>query len=476
MDRKKLVIGCGALAAVLVLGGVCWYLLKGRNSKDENVVYVNSVEKLMNLGSGNGLINRFAGVVETQDTWKVPMNQEKTVEEFLVEEGQSVEVGTPLLRYDTAKAETDLAQARLDLENLENEKTNLNSQIAELEKQKKKADKDEQLAYQIEIQSAQTNLKSKEYEQRSKEVEIQELQRAIDNAVVTSELAGVVKSITRDSSSQNMYSSEEQALITVIGVGNYRIKCRINEQNMSSVQNGAAVLIYSRVDREKFWKGTMGAVDTQNPGRDDSNSSYYISGDATTQSNSYPFYVDLESAEGLMLGQHVYVEMDNGQSQQKAGVWLEEYYINDLDSDPYVWADNGNGKLEKRSVILGQHDESLMQYEIADGLEKEDLITFPEEGLEEGMKTQKSADGRMGQSNPPGMEEEFPEEGMSPEDGAVPEDMIEDGAVSEDITGDEAIPEDMTGDGTVSEEIPAEESQPEEIPAEGGTADAVPVG
>ena len=127
-------------------------------------------------------------------------------------------------------------------------------------------------------------------------------------------------------------------------------------------------------------------------------------------------------------------------------------------------------------MILGQHDESLMQYEIADGLEKEDLITFPEEGLEEGMKTKKSADGRMGQSNPPGMEEEFPEEGMSPEDGAVPEDMIEDGAVPEDITGDEAIPEDMTGDGAVSEEIPAEESQPEEIPAEGGTADAAPVG
>ncbi len=455
MDRKKLMIGCGALAAVLVLGGACWYLLKGKNSKDENVVYVNKVEKLMNLGSGNGLINRFAGVVETQDTWKVPLNQEKTVQEFLVEEGQKVEVGTPLLRYDTAKAETDLAQARLDLENLENEKTNLSSQIAELEKQKKKADKDEQLAYQIEIQSAQTSLKSKEYEQRSKEVEIQEFQKAIDNAVVTSELAGVVKSITRDNSAQNMYSNgEEQSLITVIGVGNYRVKCRINEQNMSSVQNGAPVLIYSRVDRDKFWKGTMGAVDTQNPGRDDSNSSYYVSGDATTQSNSYPFYVTLESTEGLMLGQHVYVEMDNGQGEKKAGVWLEEYYINDIDSDPYVWADNGRGKLEKRAVILGQHDETLMQYEIADGLELGDLITYPEEGLEEGMKTRETSDGRMGQSNPPGMEEE------SLEENTVPEDMTEGEMNSEDMP----------------EEIPEGENQPEEIPQESGSADAVPVG
>lgn len=437
MDRKKLAIGCGALAAVLILGGACWYLVKGRNSGNDNVVYVNNVEKLMNLGSGNGLINRFAGVVETQDTWKVPLNQEKTVKEFLVEEGQSVEVGTPLLRYDTAKAETDLAQAKLDLENLDNEKVNLTSQIAELEKQKKKAGKDEQLAYQIEIQSAQTTLKSKEYEQRSKEVEMQEAQKAIDNAVVTSELAGVVKSITRDSSAQNMYSSgEEQSLITVIGVGNYRIKCRINEQNISSVQNGAQVLIYSRVDREKFWKGTMGAVDTQNPGRDDNNSSYYISGDATTQSNSYPFYVNLESTDGLMLGQHVYVEMDNGQGQKKAGVWLEEYYINDPDGNPYVWADNGHGKLEKRSVTLGQRDETLMQYEIADGLSREDMVTYPEEGLEEGMKTRKSTDGRMGQSNPAGTEEEGSEE----------------------------------------ETIPQEDTQTKEITQESGAAEAIPVG
>ena len=50
-------------------------------------------------------------------------------------------------------------------------------------------------------------------------------------------------------------------------------------------------------------------------------------------------------------------------------------------------------------MILGQYDEVLMKYEIADGLEKEDLITFPEEGLEKGMTTKESSDGRMGQSN-----------------------------------------------------------------------------
>ena len=40
-----------------------------------------------------------------------------------------MEVGTPLLRYDTTKAEADLAQAELDLEGIKNEKTNLTGQI-----------------------------------------------------------------------------------------------------------------------------------------------------------------------------------------------------------------------------------------------------------------------------------------------------------------------------------------------------------
>ena len=44
-------------------------------------------------------------------------------------------------------------------------------------------------------------------------------------------------------------------------------------------------------------------------------------------------------------------------------------------------------KLEKRSVILGQYDEELGEYEIADGLTKDDSIAFPSDVLEEGMAT-----------------------------------------------------------------------------------------
>ena len=56
---------------------------------------------------------------------------------------------------------------------------------------------------------------------------------------------------------------------------------------------------------------------------------------------------------------------------------------------------------------MGQYDENLCQYEIADGLTEEDMITFPEEGLEEGMPTVAGENGQMGQSNPVMSDEEM---------------------------------------------------------------------
>ena len=42
------------------------------------------------------------------------------------------------------------------------------------------------------------------------------------------------------------------------------------------------------------------------------------------------------------------------------------------------WADNGKGKLEKRTVELGEYDEGMDLYEITSGLELTDSIAWPD--------------------------------------------------------------------------------------------------
>jgi HlyD family secretion protein len=89
-----------------------------------------------------------------------------------------------------------------------------------------------------------------------------------------------------------------------------------------------------------------------------------------------------------MLGQHVYIEPDNGQEDVKTGVWISEFYIVDTDTaSPYVWAANEKERLEKRSVVLGEYDEALGEYEIVSGLMEDDYIAFPDDTLEEGLPT-----------------------------------------------------------------------------------------
>ena len=162
-----------------------------------------------------------------------------------------------------------------------------------------------------------------------------------------------------------------------------------------------------------------------------------------------------------------------------------------MDGDqPYVWVDNGKGRLEKRDVILGQHDDEMMKSEIADGLTEEDLITYPEEGLEEGMPTARGDSGRMGQSNPQLSEEEMLEDGTMPadgemlDDGTMPADgeMLDDGTMPADgeILDDGTMPADgeMPDDGMTLEdgEMPAEGDGTSGSLTEDGTASAEAAG
>lgn len=410
--KKQIAIVGGTVAAVAVAGGVSWYLWNHKGSSSEqNKVYVTTVATLM--GDVSGTQNRYAGVVEPQKTVKVKVDSSRKVKNVKVKEGDQVNVGDVLFEYDESAAQDDLAQAELDLERLKNEANSLQNQIDTLEKEKKEAKEEEQLSYTIEIQTAQMNLKKNEYNQKTKEKQIEKLKNSSGDLEVKSELTGVIKKINEsvisnhdsDMDSESGDSGSETAFITIVATGTYRVKGMINETNMNSIVEGQPVLIRSRVDKDVTWTGVMTGVDTKEPessGSSDSMYSYGESSDTQTSSSNYPFYVELDSADGLILGQHVYIEPDNGQDEVKEGVWLDEFYLVDVDTDtPYVWASSSKDKLEKRTVSLGEYDENLGKYEITEGLTKEDCIAFPEDTLEEGMETAINSNGQIaGNQNP----------------------------------------------------------------------------
>ena len=374
LNGKNKVAAIGiAAGAVTLAAALIFAFTRGKSTSTEGGASVTKVSEVMNPGNDTGVVNRYAGVVEAQKTLNVAVNSEKTISETKVSEGDKVSVGDVLFSYDTSTDQETLEKSKLELEKLTNSISNKQTEINQLNAEKAKVSSDEQLDYTIQIQSAEMELKETEYSKKSKEVEIQKLEESIANADVKATMAGTIKTINKEST---------DAYITIIGDGTYRIKGKINEQNVSSISSGQSVIVHSRVDEDKTWTGTLTELDTSQTASSSSDS--YSSSDTSSTSSSYYFYVDLDDSTDLMLGQHVYIEMNYGQTEDKEGIWLDDGYIgyND-DGTAFVWASE-NGKLVKKTVELGSHDDNLYQYEIKSGLTEDDYIAYDDGTLEEG--------------------------------------------------------------------------------------------
>lgn len=387
MKKKKV---AAIIAVVAVLGGLGaggYYfredimgIFTGTKAAEDKV-YVEKVSRVVNQYSG--VENRYNGVVESQDSYEVNVDSSRTVKEILVEVGDTVEEGQTLVTYDTSDLETQIKQARLDLEGINNEIDNERKDLESLNKKHAETtDADEKFTLEANIRTAENNITQKELNIESKKLEIEKYEKQVAESSVVSKRSGIVREINENSMDSN---GESKAFMVIQQEGEYRIKGKISEQNIWMISEGQQVIIRSRVE-DRTWNGTLQQIDTENTADDNQNSYYY--GNSEGQSaTKYPFYVQLDSSDGLLLGQHVYIEMDEGQQEPKEGVWLFADYVVQDESGSYVWAANAKNALEKRTVELGEFDAELNQYEILSGLSKDDYIAWPMEGLYEGVTT-----------------------------------------------------------------------------------------
>ena len=350
-------------------------LTGGGGADGENVLYADSVGMI--TGTGLGTQNRFTGVVEAQDTLKLTLADNQKVKQIFVEKGQEVEPGTKLFEYDTEELAMTLDQGKLELEKITNNISSLNSQIATLTTEKKSAPASEQLSYTTQIQELQMEIKQEEYNYKVKELEVNRTQKSLEQSTVTSTVAGIVQEINEQQGTDPS-TGESKPFMSILSTGKYRIKGKISEQNIGDLTPGTQVTIRSRVNEDEIWTGTVDNVDTEKPENSSQDSMSYGSENSDNQATKYPFYVTLDTVDGLMLGQHVYIETSTSLEADK--MWLMRDYIVDADSDhPYVWVAGDNDKLEKRSVTLGETNEDMGTCEIVDGLKASDYIVWPSE-------------------------------------------------------------------------------------------------
>lgn len=425
MSKKTIVILVVTVVVIAALGGAGYMFRdniasvlpfgQGGNSADK--VYVEKVSKVMNQYTG--ISNRYNGTVESQDTFEVNVDSSRTVDKILVEVGDEVTEGQELITYDTNDIKMQIQQANLEIESINNDIENYRKQIEALDAERSKAPEADKFSYTTQIQSLENNIRQRGFDLESKQLEISKFRTQINNSTVTSKVAGVVREINEKGMDSN---GNPAAFMTILQTGEYRIKGRIDEQNIWMVAEGQSVVIRSRVDETQTWNGIISGVDTENTDNGD-NFGYYYYDSGSERASKYPFYIELETAEGLILGQHVYIEMDDGQEEEKEGLWLYGSYIVQDEDRPYVWAANSKNRLEKRYVELGDYDENLDEYQILSGLTIDDYITWPMAGLYEGVTTVTNAD-EVDYSSPL-YNQEMTDDDMMMDDGMMMEDGME---------------------------------------------------
>ena len=320
--------------------------------------------------------DQFAGMVVSDSSVTVTSESGKKVKELLVKEGDKVTLGQKLFSYDSDELELALDKQELDLDRLEAELKEIKAQIKEVQAELKKAKDDTKTQLNIQLRQLETELTQATYDQEEMKTEIAYTKKMLKNIDVKSPIDGTIRTINAD-------NPEEYIVIQQAGA--YRVKGMLNEMSMGmGLMEGSPVEIVSRLDPNLIWKGTVETVDYENAEQNSYDAMYYGNTGNLNTASSYPFYVALESTDGLLLGQHVYIRMAVPTPEDPEAVFVPENYLMDVLYDmetgittATVWAVSTEGTLEKRTVTLGEYDMTTGCYQILEGLDQWDFIADP---------------------------------------------------------------------------------------------------
>ena len=364
MKEKR--IGCCALAAALLL------MLVGCGGNG-TAVYVQSVKDLAGMG-GIAPGDRFAGIVVSENVAEIRKDGNKTIEELLVKAGDDVKEGDPLFSYDMEQLQLTLDKQKLEKEQLVASIENYKTQIAQMEKELKYLSSKDKLQYTVQIQSTQVDLKEAELNLKTKEAEVSKSEDILENSTVVSPVTGRVQAVNENGTDNY---GNPLPYISIQQSGSYRIKGTLGELQRGGIMEGGRLKILSRTDPDQFWMGTVTLVDYENPTQQNNNNYYVMAGDEMTTSSKYPFYVELDNTDGLILGQHVYLEVAVEEGAVSGIPVSMAFICYEDDGTAYVWAEN-RGRLEKRKITLGENNDMMGTVEILEGLTESDFIAFPD--------------------------------------------------------------------------------------------------
>ena len=377
INKKKKV---GAACAAIIVGAGCFYAaIHLKSSTSEEQIYGQKVATITNHLVN---VNQYSGIVESQKVEKYMVDSDKKIVETYVNQGDKVNVGDSLFKYDSSEAAQSITNANLEVEGIQQSIQSLRNEINGLNKRLEEVESEEKIQIQSEISDKQLEIRQQEYDIQAKKNELAHFQEEVNQSVVKATISGIVQSVNPDKKEEN----SQNVYISIIQDENYLVKGTVDEMNVGSLKVDDSVIIRSKTDQNKMWNGKIKKIEMNQEQQEQQTADMQNS--LGEQASRYPFYIQLDQKKGLMLGQHVFVEPDVGQKEKKSGIWLDDgFLVKEAKNDYYVWFVD-HGKAKKRPVKIGKVDENMGISEIYSGIKKSDYIIWPEDSLKQGQKVQ----------------------------------------------------------------------------------------
>lgn len=373
--KSKIILfsSLGVVALALVGGG----LLFGGKKTEAPV----AAEGLMYTTVKEGSIassTLLSGTVAAADEQYVYYDISKgDLNAVLVAQGDQVQVGTPLVQYDTAELQAayDTAVRARDKVGRQIEDLRVNGQSVDL------------------TGDATVDGKATSAAQRTVDMQMQDLndayadaqaavdkaQAAFDEATVTSNVAGTVVEVNKSVSKSN--TSTNQTVVHIVNQGSLQVTGELSEYDLANISADQEVKITSKVYPDKVWTGKISYVSNY---PENGQAAAALPGSGGGASNSkYPFKVAITSEIGeLKQGFSVNIEVVNNSKNILVPVAA---VVPEGDKN-FVWT-IVDGKAQKVEVTLGSSD--AMYQEVTGGLKADDhVISNPNDSLQDGKEVE----------------------------------------------------------------------------------------
>ena len=405
--KIKLQILCSICALLVVLLATI-YISNFDSSQanvdrnNANLIKGETVNSVIKKSSESGLI--LAGKVVANNDSAIKIDPEKgMIKEVHVKEGEFVEKGQALFTYQTdQEIATKEAELNVDVQSraLEVAKSTsninwetYNKKVKELEQAKINYtnEKTEELKDAINTIQSEVNqaylegmagdnaVKNAESELKKAEFTKNSEQEKLKQDTVVADNDGYIKKLNMELINQSRERKSEENFIEIIDESSLFVNGDINEFDREKISVNQPVELIDRNNTENRWKGKIVQVGnlTSDKADDESNQS------ENPNLSKFPYKVLVTDANQMpIIGAHVLVNVLEKEFEDDQ-ILIDNNYVFSREDKQFVW------KVEEHKIVSHEIKgepvgENLIN--IKEGLDLEDTIVLPKEGLEEGME------------------------------------------------------------------------------------------